>query len=307
MSFHARQLSRMPDCGPADGDGHPQAMRMRMTAISSVMAARAAFPCGLAQPPDAYRFGTDALLLASWAALRSDGAWRNVAELGCGCGATLFALLLHPSLSRQPSRLLGLDIEERLCRAGRANACRLGFEEQCTFACGDLRERSFLRACGVQSFDAVLANPPFHVTGRGRRSPRTLRDRALREDAPTPGVAAKEHGASLLSDFCRAATALLRHHGRFFCIFPATDTSRLLHALCAAGAGLRALLPVHALAGDPAMRVLIEARKGAADDCHFLPPLVLHGPCRREGPDWTEQALLFCPRLVAGRARATVV
>lgn len=272
-----------------------------MTTASCVMAARAAFPRGLEQPAASYRFGADALLLAAWAA-RQGGAPQEVAELGCGCGAALFALCLHPSLSHRPARLLGLDSEESLCRAARRNAHRLGVEGECSFVCGDLRDKGFLRACGLRRFDAVLANPPFATAGSGRPSSHRLRERAMRENAGDHGLPeGVGDGASLLTHFCRAAAALLRHHGRFFCIFPAGDISRLLHALRTAGMGLRAILPVHALAENPAIRLLVEARKQAADDCRLLPPLVLHGSRREHGPDWTEQARCFCPWLAAGQ------
>lgn len=259
----------------------------------AVTAARAAFPRGLEQPPHAYRFGTDALLLAAWAAGRAGVAWRAVAELGCGCGAALFGLRLHPALSRPPACLLGLEVEEHLCCAARHNAQRLGFDGCCSFVRGDLRDRTVLRSCGLRHFDAVLANPPFGTPGSGRASPHPLRERALRGGAP-------ESAASLLTDFCLAARALSRHHGHFFCIFPAGDISRLLHALRTAGMGLRALLPVHAVAEAPALRLLVEARAGAADDCRLLPPLVLHGAHRHGGPDWTEEARRFCPWISAG-------
>ena len=272
-----------------------------MTTPSCVTAARTAFPRGLEQPAACYRFGSDALLLAAWAA-QQGGAPQEVAELGCGCGAVLFALCLHPSSTPRPARLLGLDSEESLCLAARQNAHRLGLEGKCSFVCGDLREKAVLRACGLRRFDAVLANPPFATAGSGRPSPHRLRQRAMREDAGDCGrLQAARNAASLLTDFCRAAAALLRHHGRFFCIFPAADISRLLHGLRTAGLGLRAVLPVHARADAPAVRLLVEARMQAADDCRLLPPLVLHG-CRREyGPDWTEQARRFCPWLAAGQ------
>ena len=264
-----------------------------MISATSAAEARAAFPNGLEQPPASFRFGADALLLAAWAARQARGPCRDVAELGSGCGAALFALLLQPGLSSLPSRLLGLDVDEELCQAARRNALRLGFADRCAFVCGDLRDRAIVRSCGLRQFDLVLANPPFHAPGCGRTSAQPRRDRAVREPLPLAGHAA------LLRDFCAAAAALLRHHGRFFCIFPARDISRLLSALRQCDLGLRALLPVQARADAPALRVLVEARRQAADDCCLLPPLVLHASPGSGGPDWTDAAREFCPRLTA--------
>lgn len=267
---------------------------------SFIAEARAAFPRGLEQPPASFRFGTDALLLAAWAARQAGRACHEVAELGSGCGAALFALLLHPCLAQAPTRVLGLDADEGLCLAARRNAARLGFADRCSFVCGDLRDFAFLRSCGLQRFDLVLANPPFYAVGTGRSSAHARRESAMRESplSDLGTASARPVEPPLLSAFCAAAAALLRHHGRFLCIFPARDISRLLLALRQAALGLRAVLPVQARADAPALRLLVEARRGAADDCRLLPPLVLHGSLAHGGHGWTEQAREFCPPLM---------
>ena len=97
------------------------------------------------------------------------------------------------------------------------------------------------------SLDLVLANPPYGV--EGRPSPSHLRERAMR------GAQGKEDRTHVLTIFCRAAAALLRHQGYFFCIYDALALPQLAEALGSAGFGLRGLLPVRAHAARPAMRV----------------------------------------------------
>lgn len=271
---------------------------------ASVAAARAAFPCGLEQPRGAYRFGADALLLGAWAArcLGETAAVSAVAELGSGCGAALFALLLHPALERRQCRALGLDSEEALCAAARQNAARLGLPS-CHFARGDVGDPVFLRQCGRQSFGAVLANPPYDLPGRHAAQP--LRARALHAASTAAGGALTDRPLSALEAFCRAAASLLVHHGRFYAIFPAGDMSRLLSALSAARLGLRRLLPVHVDRRRPAFRLLAEARRDAVADCRLLPPLFLHAANRTHGPHWTAQARAFCPWLDGGASSQT--
>lgn len=264
---------------------------------ASVAAARSAFPCGLEQPPGAYRFGADALLLGAWAAhcLGEAGRVAAVAELGCGCGAALFALLLHPALTRSPSLSLGMDDKEALCAAARKNAEILGLPS-CRFVRGDVGDPAFLRQCGQSAFAAVLANPPYDLPGRTAALP--LREQALRSaSCSDTETSRKEDGQLALNVFCRAASRLLTHHGRFYAIFPAGDISRLLSALSSARLGLRRLLPVHADRQHPALRLLVEARRDAASDCRLLPPLFLHALERGSGPGWTPEALHFCPWL----------
>lgn len=276
-----------------------------MTCIPvTAAAARAAFPRGLEQPPDAYRFGTDALLLGAWAAhcLEEAGAVPSIAELGSGCGAALFALLLHPALTRPPSQALGVDDKEALCAAARRNAERLGLSF-CRFIRGDVGDSALLRQCGHSAFAAVLANPPYDLPGR--RAARPLRERALRSTShPDAETFRKATAPAALEIFCRAASALLPHHGRFYAIFPAGDISRLLSALSSARLGIRRLLPVHADRQRPALRLLAEARRDAAADCRLLPPLFLHEEPREEGPRWTAQARAFCPWLDGGHGAA---
>ena len=116
--------------------------------------------------------------------------------------------------------------------------------------------------------DAVLANPPYDRGGRP--SARHMRERALRT---TPGA---DSHTSALDTFCRAAAALLRHQGRFFCIYDAQALPRLCVALNAVRLGVRRILPVQSHRDEPARRVLVEARKNAAHDTVLETPLILH-------------------------------
>ena len=124
--------------------------------------------------------------------------------------------------------------------------------------------------------DAVLANPPYDRGGRP--SPRHMRERALRT---TPGA---DCHASALDTFCRAAAALLRHQGRFFCIYDAQALPRLCVALNAVRLGVRRILPVQGHRDEPARRVLVEARKNAAHDTVLKTPLILHDAPRTNAP-----------------------
>lgn len=273
--------------------------------------ARDGFPRGLEQPEGSLRFGADALLLAAFVARHVEALDVRqpapfVVELGCGCGAALLGLLLRcPSV-----RGLGLDREPPLVQAARNNAERLGLAANASFALADIADGKQLRAlseltetvhargCGI-----VLANPPYDVAGRA--SPRSLRERALRgsadarprgEDGQAPTCGKDPDDA--LSDFCRAAAMLLRHQGRFFCIYAARSLPRLCTTLDAAGLGVRRVLPIRARRSQPAMRLLVEARKNAAHDAVLEAPLTLHGAATSGGNHlWSKAALHFCPWL----------
>ena len=266
------------------------------------------FPRGLEQPQGSLRFGADALLLAAFAARGVEGmneARRNqltAAELGCGCGAALLALALRCDSVTG----LGLERETPLVQAATANALHLGLADRLHFAQADLADTTFLAALPAasgykaDSLDLVLANPPYGV--EGRPSPCHMRERALR------GSQGKGDRKNVLAVFCRAAAALVRHQGYFFCIYDALALPQLSGALDDAGFGLRGILPVRAHASKPALRVLVLARKNAAHQCAIEAPLTLHagktstkltGTAQATAgePRWSAQALRFCPWL----------
>ena len=257
--------------------------------MSTVAAARANFPRCLEQPPGSYRFGADALLLAAFAGVclpPSPRHWQ-VAELGSGCGAALLALGLHC----QDLTGYGLEREPELHAAAGRNAARLGLAERLHFHCIDLAAINSL-PLPENSWDLVLANPPYRSAGQGRPSPKPLRERAL-------GSSPDE--ADALPMFCAAAARLLRHHGRFCCIFAAEALPRLCAALEAAGFGVRRILPLSPYTHAPATRILTESRKNAASELRLESPLALH-PRRNSRtsagrPLWTRRALRFCPWL----------
>ena len=265
--------------------------------------ARQLFPRGLEQPHGSLRFGADALLLAAFAARGVEGmseARRKqlaAADLGCGCGAALLALALRC----ESVTGLGLEREAPLVQAATANALHLGLADRLHFAQADLADKAFMAALPAASgyragsLDLVLANPPYGVDGRPSPSP--LRERAMR------GAQGKEDRTHVLTIFCRAAAALLRHQGYFFCIYDALALPLLSGALDAAGFGLRGLLPVRTHASKPALRVLVLARKNTAHRCEIEAPLTLHAgkhstpPADTGSPRWSAQALRFCPWL----------
>ena len=265
--------------------------------------ARQLFPRGLEQPQGSLRFGADALLLAAFAARGVEGmneARRKqltAAELGCGCGAALLALALRCTTVTG----LGLDREAPLVLAATANAQHLGLADRLHFAQTDLADKTFMAALPAASgfragsLDLVLANPPYGVDGRPSPSP--LRERAMR------GAQGREDRTQVLTIFCRAAAALLRHQGYFFCIYDALALPLLSGALDAAGFGLRGLLPVRTHVSKPALRVLVLARKNTAHRCEIEAPLTLHAgkhstpPADTGSPRWSAQALRFCPWL----------
>jgi tRNA1(Val) A37 N6-methylase TrmN6 len=234
------------------------------------------FPRGLIQPDGSFRFSADALLLAAFAPGEEA---RRAADLGTGCGIIAFGLALRfPGLV-----CTGVDKEAALVEAARANALALGLQERTAFAQGEVADKDLLARLGRGSCELVTANPPYRISGAGRRSPSPVRREAL--EAP--------QGA--LADFSRAAAFLLCHHGRFACILPPARLSDAFAALRDARLEPRRLRCVHPRSGAKAALVLLEARKNVRPDLTLEAPLVLHQGAR--GPRFSPEALAFCPWL----------
>lgn len=166
----------------------------------------------LIQRPDAFRFGTDSVLLADFAApKRTDRA----ADLGCGTGAIATLMAAHcPGL-----RVDAVEIQPEIADMARRSVALNHMEEQICVHEGDLRD--CWRALGAQSRTLVVCNPPYGRDGSAltSRSETTRigasRGRAVARGARPGGGAAAAQRRALLRGLSRAAN--LRddaRHGR---------------------------------------------------------------------------------------------
>jgi len=236
------------------------------------------FPRSLVQPEGSFRFSADALLLAAFAPGEEA---RRAADLGTGCGVVAFGLALRfPQIS-----CTGIDKEAALIEAAHANARMLGLGDRVVFARDDVANASLPARLGRESCELVTANPPYRISGTGRRIASPVRQKAL--EAP--------QGA--LADFARAAASLLRHHGRFACVLPPARIADAFAALRAARLEPRRLRCVYPRQGSKAGLVLLEARKNARPDLAIEAPLILHPDAR--GSRFSPEASAFCPWLDA--------
>ncbi|WP_373355095.1 tRNA1(Val) (adenine(37)-N6)-methyltransferase [Pseudoroseicyclus sp. CXY001] len=211
----------------------------------------------LRQPLRGYRAGTDPVLLAAAVPAR---AGESVLELGCGAGAALLCLGTRvPGL-----RLAGLELQPDYAALARANAAENGLEAEIHE--GDLTEMpATLKA---QSFNHVIANPPFFAAGSGKAAEDPGRETGRREAAP-------------LALWVEAGARRLAPRGRMTLLLPA---ERLAAALVAAEGRLGApeVLPLAARTGRAASRVILRFRKGGRAGLRLLAPVILHEGARHE-------------------------
>jgi tRNA1(Val) A37 N6-methylase TrmN6 len=213
------------------------------------------FLCGrlrLLQPLKGYRAATDPVLLAASCPAKPGD---SVLDLGCGAGAAMLCLGHRvPGLG-----LAGLELQPAYAELARRNAERNRIAAEVHE--GDIdRMPSSLR----RDFDHVIANPPYYHAG-GSPSPVAARSRAMRVDTP-------------LSDWVAAAARRLRPGGWMTLICGSDGLPEVVSAL-APKLGSATVLPLAAREGRPALRVIIQARKGGRAPFRLLAPFVIHqGP-----------------------------
>jgi tRNA1(Val) A37 N6-methylase TrmN6 len=229
---------------------------------------RDAFLCGrlhLWQPRKGYRAATDPVLLA--AACPAEPG-QSVLDLGCGAGAAVLCLATRvPGLT-----LYGLELQEAYATLARRNAAENGIALH--VETGDLATMPAVLKLG---FDHVIANPPYYPRS-GSPSPIAARDTALRAETP-------------LADWVAAASRRLKPGGWLTLIAGADSLPDLLASL-GASLGSAAVLPLAPRQGQPALRILLRARKTGRAAFRLLAPLVIHTGDAHDGDreSYTPQA-----------------
>ena len=213
----------------------------------------------LRQKKRGHRVGHDAILLAAATAAQPGD---RVVEFGAGVGAAGLALA-----QRCPDVEVTLvEIDPELAALAAENAARNGLAERVRALTLDVAASAESFAgfgIGAGSADRVLMNPPFNNPARQNVSPDAERRMA------------HAAGEGLLAIWVGAAERVLHSAGVLALIWRADGLSEVLAAL-AEGFGDIAVLPVHGRTGSPAIRVLVEARKGSRAPLRLLPGLNLN-------------------------------
>jgi len=205
----------------------------------------------LAQPAKGYRAGVDPVLLAASVPAQ---AGQSVLELGCGTGAALLCLGVRvPGLA-----LTGVELQPGYAALARQNAARNGIAARIEVA--DLR--ALPADLRNESFDHVIANPPYFDRRQGTAA--RLDDRDIAFGGETP-----------LSEWIDTATRRLRPRGQLSLIQRADRLPEILRALDDR-LGSVVLRPIAGRAGRAADRILVHAIKGGRAPFRLTAPLVLH-------------------------------
>lgn len=216
----------------------------------------------LLQPGKGYRAGVDAVFLA--AAVPCDPEKRQtVLDVGAGIGTAGLCVARRCT----GSSVTLLERQAPLVELARENISRNALVERVrvvpvdigTVSTGDLAELGLQ----AESFDHVIANPPFHNHGEGTSSANELK------------AGSHEMAEEGLELWCRFSARMARAGGTATLIHKADALPALLEAMGKRFGGLR-ILPIQPRPDEPAIRVIVQGIKGSKAPLSLLPAAVLH-------------------------------
>ena len=241
------------------------------------------------QPQEGYRAGLDAVLLAAAAPVEV-GRGQHILDVGAGTGVVGLAVARRVA----DAAVTLVERDSELAALARANAARNGLSGRVRVVEADVtRPLRDLAGIGAraETFDHVLANPPFHTEGRGTAA----------------GDALKAAGHAMpdgnLDRWVRFMAAMARPGGTATLIHRAEAIGDILQALAGRFGGIL-VLPLHPREGEPASRVIVQGTKGSRAPLRLLPGLVLHNPDQGFRPE-VEAVLRHGAGLDLGRGAPT--
>lgn len=206
-----------------------------------------------------HRFGTDAFLLADFAAPRHKDM---VCDLGTGCGIIPFLMIKN----NQPKQIYAVDIQpqaiEQLNYALRHSAAESGVGRIIPL-CMDLKELT-ARQVPLGSFDLVTCNPPYKAEHAGILSEGQAEQIARHEIFCT------------LEDICFVASRMLKFGGRLCICQRPERLADAMEAMRRAGIEPKRLRLVAKHHHSAPWLFLLEGKKGSKPFMRVLPILAVY-------------------------------
>lgn len=212
----------------------------------------------IAQPRKGFRAGTDSVLLG--AAVRP--GTHSLADLGSGVGVAAMVALFW----QKDAKGILIERDPHTAQLARENLARNAMVERARVIETDLQVGGAKReAMGLvpDSFETVIANPPYFDDQSGTAAPEVGRARARH----------MPHAA--LDDWVRVATSLAQPKGEVIFVHRASALPQLLAAFDRR-LGAIAVWPLSPRAGEAPKTVLVRGIKGSRAPLSLLAPLALH-------------------------------
>ena len=212
----------------------------------------------LTQNTNGLTFGTDALLLSAFTKRNKYSISNKIAaDLGSGTG--IMPLLC--AKSGKFSKIYAVEIQPEFANLIKENSIQNGLEDKIIPVLSDIRE---LKATNINGeIDVVFSNPPYMKESAGKRN---IHDEKY---------IARHEVCGDIGDFCACATRLLKHGGKFLCVWRPDRLEDLLCSMRENKLEPKLAVFVHAHPKAEPSMVLIEAIKGGASGMRISRPLFL--------------------------------
>lgn len=207
------------------------------------------------QRADAFRFGTDAVLLADFAAPRRHD---RVCDLGTGSGIIPLLLYARENTISADAVEIQPDMADMAARSMAMN----GLNEKIRVLPGDLR--SIRTLLPHARYDLVTCNPPYGKAGGTLLNPDASKRLARHEES------------CAIEDVACAAAWLLQNGGRLCCVFPAARMIELSDAMRKYRMAPKRIRMVHSRVEKAAHLCLMEGMLDARPGLIIEPPLVIY-------------------------------
>ena len=207
------------------------------------------------QRADAFRFGTDAVLLAAFAAPRRHD---RVCDLGTGTGIIPLLLYARENTISADAVEIQPDMADMAARSMAMN----GLNEKIRVLPGDLR--SIRTLLPHARYDLVTCNPPYGKAGGTLLNPDASKRLARHEES------------CAIEDVACAAAWLLQNGGRLCCVFPAARMIELSDAMRKYRMAPKRIRMVHSRVEKAAHLCLMEGMLDARPGLIIEPPLVIY-------------------------------
>lgn len=209
----------------------------------------------LIQKKKGLTFGTDAFLLAAFV---KSAPKVHVVDLGSGTGILPLLLLVKGKIKCATAVEVQPSFADLIARNAELN----GFSDKIAPLCADVRD---LRPENIGGeVGLVISNPPYMKCTSGKRNESDEK------------YIARHEVCGNIADFCACASRLLKHGGKFVCVWRPDRLTDLLCAMHDARLEPKRMTFVHADAQSEPCSVLIEAIKGGAPSVRISKPLVLY-------------------------------
>ena len=207
------------------------------------------------QRADAFRCGTDAVLLADFAAPRRHD---RVCDLGTGTGIIPLLLYARENTISADAVEIQPDMADMAARSMAMN----GLNEKIRVLPGDLR--SIRTLLPHARYDLVTCNPPYGKAGGTLLNPDASKRLARHEES------------CAIEDVACAAAWLLQNGGRLCCVFPAARMIELSDAMRKYRMAPKRIRMVHSRVEKAAHLCLMEGMLDARPGLIIEPPLVIY-------------------------------